>query len=315
MKFRTTIQCDKYPFEIKYSDCLFFIGSCFSNQISQKLDYLRYNVLQNPAGITFNPVSITRTIRSIFLEDSLPEEDFIFHNEQWCHPDFHSIFNNVDKATFKGKLEESIKTAKSFLENADYLFITLGTAFVYKSHKSGEIVNNCHKLPSAHFERKLLEVREIKEALDEIRGIVKRHSKKDPQFILTLSPVRHIKDGLIQNQLSKARCLCAIHEITKKYDDVFYFPSYEILLDDLRDYRFYNEDLIHPSPQAVSYIFEIFKSVLLSEDEQVIRKQVQTVQNNLAHKAFNPQSDAHQKFLKATQEKMELIKTKYGISF
>ena len=192
------------------------------------------------------------------------------------------------------------------------MIITLGTAFVYEHAENGRIVNNCHKIPQSNFNRRLLSIDEITECLGDSLRKFEDHSANDLQVICTVSPVRHIKDGLHENQISKARCLLALDELCQGKDNYHYFPSYEILLDDLRDYRFYAEDMIHPSAQAVDYIFNKFEGTFLHPDESGLRKRISKIQAALAHKAFNPESEQHKAFLKNLKEEIKGLKAEYA---
>ena len=255
MQFQTQVSISDSPFKIKYGDRVLSLGSCFSVHVADILTKLKYDVFQNPCGITFNPFSIFSCIKRCINGNSLLQEELIQSGNLWTHPDFHGSFNNISPNQVSNTIDKSISEAHGFIKSVDYVFITLGTAYVYNFLKTGKLVNNCHKLPADMFERKLQNVEDITQCLNDIITLLTNHSSKPVRFILALSPVRHIKDGLKENQKSKASCLIAIHNVCDQFENVQYFPSYEIILDELRDYRFYNEDMIHPTSTAIKYVF------------------------------------------------------------
>jgi hypothetical protein len=287
------------------------VGSCFSVNIAGKLQRLKYNVLQNPCGITFNPASILSCIKRCINRNTLLEDECILSGHLYAHPDFHGSFNNTSLNAFAKNVNSSIESAHGFLSNLDYVIITLGTAFVYQSLDSNMVVNNCHKLPASQFARKMLTIEEIQESLDEIIVSVRRFSKRDVHVILTLSPVRHIKDGMVLNQKSKSRCLLAIHHICEKHRDTAYFPSYEILLDELRDYRFYAEDMIHPSNTAINYIYNQFEQWVLDPQEANRRQEINKIQQSLEHRPLNQNDPAHTDFQKKLLQQITTLEQRY----
>ena len=294
---RTEIEIQELVSKIEYSDKILSLGSCFSVEMAEKLKSLQYQVLQNPAGITFNPKSIASTVKRIISANSLPDKSLVYLNGIWSHHDFHGSFNGPDKAEVLTKIDNSIQNAHDFIKNVKFVFITIGTAFVFEKNSNQNIVNNCHKQPSSLFNRKLLSSTEIHQSLVEIKSTLDTHSTNDIQYILTLSPVRHIRDGIQANQRSKSTALVAIHEFLENSENVHYFPSYEIMIDDLRDYRFYRDDFIHPNDLALQYIYPKFEDFALSDSESTLRKKVAHLVNRESHKALFPESDAHKKFL------------------
>jgi hypothetical protein len=311
MKFRTEIKPSESAFKIKYEDHILSLGSCFSVEMAHKLANLKYTVMQNPAGITFNPASILNTIRSIKVDKSLPEEELIFNGECWCHEDFHGIFNHPDKSQVQLSIENSLKKAHVFIKNTKIVLITIGTAFVFENIETNKIVNNCHKLPGQKFRRRLLGLDEITEALNETILSINEMSNHHVNFILSLSPVRHLRDGFIENQKSKASCLLAIHKTVESMDNVFYFPSFEILMDELRDYRFYKQDMIHPTEQTTDYIFQKFENTCLLESEKNLRLRIDSVNRGLQHIGHHEASEKHKIFLKSLNEDIKDIEKMY----
>jgi hypothetical protein len=305
---RTEIEIQELVSKIKYSDKILSLGSCFSVEMAEKLKSLQYQVLQNPAGITFNPKSIASTVKTIISANSLPDKSLVYLNGIWSHDDFHGSFNGADKAKVLANIDSSIQNAHDFIKNLKFVFITIGTAFVFEKIASQKVVNNCHKQPSSHFNRKLLSSSEIHQSLIEMKSNLDAYSTKDIQYILTLSPVRHIRDGIQANQRSKSTALVAIHDFVENSENVHYFPSYEIMIDDLRDYRFYKDDFIHPNNLALQYIYNKFEDFALSNSESSLRKKIANIVNREHHKALFPDSAAHKKFL--TQLKIDKAEMK-----
>ena len=311
MSFRTEIQVPKSDASIRYDSNLLFIGSCFSVEIAQKLSNIKYNVLQNPAGITFNPKSILTTIRACTSGKSLLEKDFFFHNGLWKNSDFHGSYNNPDKSICRQNADKSLSIAHEFINSITHLVITLGSAYVYYDTKSGKPVNNCHKRPSQEFSKRLLTVEEIIQDIGESIDLCRKRSDHSLRSIITVSPVRHIKDGIIENQRSKARLIEATHAIIDKNSDVEYFPAYELLLDDLRDYRFFGKDLVHPSVEAVDYIYDKFDYAYLDTQDAALRNKLNGICRSLTHKSQFPTTEEHQVFMKQLIIKIEAIMDDY----
>ena len=307
MPFRTKLKTKKSDYPIKYDSNLLLIGSCFSVEIGDKLSKLKYNLLQNPFGITFNPFSILTSIRACILGDSLPTKDFFFHNNLWRHSDFHGSYSHPDKKSCIHRANESIVKAHSFISNISKVVITLGTAYVYEEINSGHIVNNCHKRPTQDFSKRLLSTDEIIKTLKESINLLDQSSTNSINYIFTISPVRHIKDGIIENQRSKARLIEAIHTTVEAYDNVSYFPAYEYLLDDLRDYRFYGRDLVHPSKEAVDYIYEKFEDTYLSENDHELRQQIIQINQSLNHRPQFPDTEEHKAFINKLINRIEKL--------
>lgn len=311
MDFRTEIDPQELREKIKYTDKVLSLGSCFSEEIGQRLRQLYYDILVNPAGITFNPSSIHRTLMTMYEGNSLPREALVFNGKLWCHPDFHGSFNRMDPDQVLSAANDSIEKARNFVKHTHFVIITLGTAYVYIDRNSGNVVNNCHKIPAHNFSKRLLKQSEIVQCLDESMSALQEMSDHELQFILTLSPVRHIRDGLIENQQSKSLCLLALNETLENRRNAHYFPAYELLLDDLRDYRFYNKDMVHPSDQAVDYIFEKFESSALSPVEEELRRKLSGINKSMNHRAIYPDSEHYQQFRKNLKQKVDKLKNDF----
>ena len=260
MKFRTQINPIEFPFKLNFEDPIVLWGSCFTNNIGEILCNHYLDVSYNPFGIVFNPYSIKNQIFSCLKEEL--QEDLIFQKgENFYSFQFGTKYFATSKQAFLNKTLKSCREIKAKLLSAQCLVITLGTSWVYDAIKLQQTVASCHKIPQKEFSKKLHSVSEIQYELLELLNELNKFNP-NLKFIFTISPVRHIKDGIVENSLSKARLIEAVHSITNTVENAFYFPAYEIFMDDLRDYRFYGEDLVHPSKQGINYVWEIFKNSL-----------------------------------------------------
>ena len=308
--FRTTLSIPNFDFDINHQNHVFCIGSCFAENIAQKLQNSKFNTQLNPFGILYNPFSIAKSLY-LLLEGKQFKENQLFENQVLWHSfDHHGQFSKPDKiATLNGINEELLKS-QTFLKQTNRLIVTMGTANVFVLKKNGKIVANCHKLPGNEFVRKRLSVKTIVEKLSAAFEKLKTQHP-DLQIIVTVSPIRHIRDGLIENQKSKAILLLALDEICNSLDFVHYFPSYEILLDDLRDYRFYKSDLIHPNDLAVDYIWDVFKQSFFSEETIELNAKIEKIIAASNHRPFHEASDNHQTFLKQQLKIIENLIEEY----
>ena len=309
MQLRTEIPLSKEHHLIDYDSKLVLLGSCFSENIGKKLSYFKFKNIVNPFGILFHPIAIENSILNIINEKQFTEKDIYFHNELWHSFETHSILNSSSKEGFLASINNVVKLANTQLNNASHIVITLGTAWIYRFLETDTIVANCHKIPQKRFSKELLKVNEITESLEASIALL-RNLQKDVPIIFTVSPIRHLKNGFMENQLSKAHLLSAIHEVVDPKEQVYYFPSYEIMMDELRDYRFYAEDMIHPSNTAIQYIWEKFRDTWISDETINLMEDVNSIQKNLAHKPFNPKSKQYQEFLKGTEEKIRNLQIK-----
>jgi len=313
VNFRTNILLQKEENQIDYASKLLLIGSCFSENISKKLAYNKFDVASNPFGILFNPKALETLILNSLNEKIYTEKDVFLLNERWHCFDAHSDLNATDKNELISNLNYAVKSTNKQLKEATHIIITLGTSWTYRFTETNAIVGNCHKVPQKKFAKELLSIDEISASL---KNICQRISAINPKatVIFTVSPVRHIKDGFVENSLSKAHLISAIHKTLGEVNGN-YFPSYEIMMDDLRDYRFYNSDMIHPNETAIDYIWEHFKHVWIQENTFSIMKEVDNIQKGLAHKPFNPDSEQHKAFLENLNQKIVDLKKKYLIKF
>ncbi|MCL5127665.1 GSCFA domain-containing protein [Algibacter sp. L4_22] len=294
--------------QIDYKSKILLFGSCFSDNIGKKLDYFKFENGQNPFGILFHPKAIENLIENAIQDKVYSGDDVFFHNEQWHCFDAHSKLSNSFKDVLVDKLNLQAESTKNQLKNASHIVITLGTAWVYNLIETNSIVANCHKIPQKQFNKTLLSVEEITTSLKNILSQI-RSLNNSAIVIFTVSPVRHIKDGFVENTQSKSHLLTAIHQVISQKS--FYFPSYEIMMDELRDYRFYTEDMIHPNATAINYIWEKFQQVWISNDALNIMQAVDVVQKGIKHKAFNPNSEAHLKFLQQLENKKETLQSQF----
>lgn len=314
MNFRTNIQLKKERNQIDYQSGLLLIGSCFSENIYKKLDYFKFNTSSNPFGILYNPIAIEKLLTNAINEKEYSDKDIFQLNEHWHCFDAHSDCNAASKEEILSKLNSEISFTNEKLKDVSHLIITLGTARVYRHIESDKIVGNCHKIPQKKFLQELLSVKQVIASLENTIELIKAENPSI-NIIFTVSPVRHLKDGFIENMQSKSHLISAIHQVIDKRKQLYYFPSYEIMMDDLRDYRFYNEDMVHPSQQAVNYIWEQFQQVWVNESSQQIMKEVDTIQKGLAHRPFNPTSEKHKVFLEKLQQRILQLKEKQNITF
>ena len=309
MDFRTIVPISKVTESITYYTSIVSLGSCFAVNMAQKFAYYKFPITVNPFGVLFHPLAIENILQHTIENSRYTAEDFFLHNELWHSFDFHSDMS-------QSSLKEAIQQADSqqiqlqqALQEASFCFITLGTAWVYIYNSTDTIVANCHKLPSQHFSKRLLSVEEITESLSHITALLKQFNPSIT-VVFTISPVRHIKDGFFENQVSKSQLFTALYPFITDSKSL-YFPAYELLLDELRDYRFYANDMVHPSEMAINYIWERLVATYIETATQADMKQVDSIQKGLSHRPFNPETESHQQFLAQLQQKMEAFTMKY----
>ncbi|RZT92475.1 GSCFA family protein [Ancylomarina subtilis] len=301
--FRTKVEIPKSKFDFSYKHKALMMGSCFVENIGAKLKSVKYQIDVNPFGVIYNPVSVCSSLKLLMQERQFVEDDLNFHNNLWFSFYHHSKFSNTNLDTCLFNINEGIKTSSQNLREADYLFITFGTAWVYELLSSGKIVSNCHKLPAKDFNRYRLNVDEIVSIYKDLLVELLVFNPKI-KIVFTVSPIRHWKDGANGNQLSKATLLLAVEQLTELFEQVSYFPSYEIVMDELRDYRFYSEDMLHISEPAIKYIWQRFSDTYFSEASKQIQKQVEKFILAANHRPFNVGSDSHQAFIKSSLAKI-----------
>ena len=310
MKFRTEVQIPVSETALEIDDRVFSIGSCFSSEMSDLLKTGQIQTLNNPFGTTFNPYSINQAVKKLHDSQFYTENDLIKFGEEIISLDHHSKFNSRFVHQTLDKINAEIEVGNRFLQDANWVMITYGTSFIYEFLPKKKLVANCHKIPGKYFEKRLLTHLEITDSIYETVTVLKDICKENVQILFTVSPVRHTKDGMVENNLSKAKLIAAIHEILPQFDNCHYLPVYEILMDDLRDYRFYKEDLIHPSRQAVQYIWEKFGNAYFSDETMDFVEENFKIAKALEHKSADEKSPKHQEFLTNIEKRIAAQQTK-----
>jgi hypothetical protein len=314
MNFRSEYTPKPFSTKMKHTDKLLLVGSCFTEQIGKKLAAHKFDVLENPNGILFNPMSIAKAVISYASQKLYAEEDLFYYNELWSSREHHTQFSNIEKGAALKTINESQQKAIDFIKKTDWILLTLGSAFVYEwkdivtKENYENVAANCHKIPTDKFNRRLTEPEEIKGILQKMETAV-RLINPNVKFIYTISPVRHLREGFIENNRSKAALIQAVHGLTND-TNVFYFPAYELVIDDLRDYRFFAEDLVHPNYAATNYVWEKFVPTLIDEPSQQLMIEINEINAAMNHKAFNPSSEAHKKFLAINLKKVKQLELK-----
>jgi len=311
-EFRTKIEVKPSPFSISHKDKILLTGSCFSDNIGQKLKDLYFQVKTNPFGVVYNPLSVLNGLGILLDGIEFSEDELEFHNELWFSWDHHSSFSDPEKSKCLEKINSRIRSASKHLIKTDFLIITFGTSWVYRLKKNGAIVANCHKVPAKEFDRILLSAEDIVNSWSIfIQEILKKNSKL--KIIFTVSPVRHWKEGAHGNQLSKSILLVAIDTICRKFPgETEYFPAYEILLDDLRDYRFYADDLLHPNKQAIEYIWKLFEDTYFGKETSEINNRLEKLIRSKSHRVYNENTEAFRKFREKLSEDARNLSKKYS---
>ena len=310
MNFTTKIPIQKYNHPITYDSKIMLLGSCFAESMGKKFDYFKFQNTTNPFGIIFNPVSLAKLIERSAQKEYFTEEDIFFHNDLWHCYEVHSELSHPDKQLFLSNLNSIVELTHRHIGSLTHCIITLGTSWVYRNIETNEIVANCHKVPQKQFVKELLSPEIIAQSIESILFTI---SVLNPNcnFVFTVSPVRHLKDGFAENTLSKSHLISALHKtITYSPSPINYFPSYEIMMDELRDYRFYAEDLLHPNQMAIDYIWIQFFENYISESEFGLMNEIFDVQRGLKHRPFNQNTESHLKFLENLNLKIDKIKEK-----
>jgi hypothetical protein len=312
MKFQTEVQIPGFAWQTGYQRRNLFMGSCFTENIGQKMETLKYPVDINPFGILYNPVSVANGLRFLLQRKKFTEQDLIHHNGLWHSFFHHSRFSSPDKNEALTTINNRIEKSAEFLKNAGFLFITFGTAWVYDYKLTGQTVSNCHKIPEKEFRRFRLTPGEI---VEDYRQLLSEIRDFDPEIkvVFTVSPIRHWKDGAIENQRSKATLLLAIDQLIREFGEEYcnYFPAYEIVMDELRDYRFYAEDMIHLSVSAVNHIWEKFQLAMIDNKSRVTSEKVENILSAVNHRPFNKFTKEHLHFLKQSLDKAHRLEQKF----
>jgi len=322
MDFMVNIDLRKPPRQINYEDKILLIGSCFTEHIGNSLEELKFSVLQNPNGILFDPRSVSQSLVSYIENKQYNEKDFFQLNEIWHSWRHHSRFSNTNLNEAVRIVNTSQQRAHQFLKEADWIIVTLGSSFSYRlteesanaggdPKNAGSGVANCHRAPAQWFNKHLMTIDEIilnlENALQQLFQL-----NPDLNIIFTVSPVRHIRDGVVDNNRSKARLIEVVHQLVNKYDNLNYFPAYELVIDVLRDYRFFDTDLVHPNYMATEFVLEKFAASFIDEPTQKLMQEIKSLVIARKHKAIQPDTMAHQQFLRTYFEKAKVLKEKYS---
>lgn len=310
--WQTIVDIEKPDFALDYHSRLMLIGSCFAENIGNRFIENRFDVDVNPCGIVYNPESVAQVLRLLMEGRLMTEEDLLYNNGKWVSLYHHGKFSAADKEECLNRMNKRLQQGAARLRKADVLMITFGTSWVYRYVVSGRIVANCHRFPEHDFERIRLSVSEITEIYDQLLGQLKQLNPA-LKILFTVSPIRHWKDGAHGNQLSKSVLLLAIDELRRRWKQAYYFPSYEIVLDELRDYRFYAEDMLHISEAAVHYIWMRFKDTFLTTEAMKVMKQVEKINKGLNHRPFNAEGEEYIVFRKRLLEELNRLKADFPL--
>jgi hypothetical protein len=323
MQFQLPIQIKSPEARITYRDKIMLTGSCFTEHIGNSLNELKFSILQNPNGILFDPRSVCNSLVSYIENKQYKKEDLFYLNEIWNSWEHHSRFSNKNADDALKIINESQQQASNFLKDADWLIITLGSSFSYRltsefskvSSFGGDLegagVANCHRAPSQWFNKHLLTIDETMSLLHTTYHRLKQFNPK-LKIIFTISPVRHIRDGVIENNRSKARLIEAVHNMIIKFPGLYYFPAYELVIDVLRDYRFYDIDMVHPNYPATEFVMEKFNENFIDEQTRQLMEEIKKIVIARKHRAFQPETNAHKTFLKTHLEKTKELQSKFS---
>ncbi|MCE5173857.1 MAG: GSCFA domain-containing protein [Bacteroidales bacterium] len=309
MEFRTAIPVQIADFHLAHTDKMMILGSCFAENIGLMLKESGFRVSLNPFGVLYNPASVGTALQRLWQDQSFREEELVEHDGFYHSFSHHSSFSGTDPKSTLEKINTAFNQAVVDLKDATCLIITFGTSWVYTLPSTDQIVANCHKMPEENFLRRRLTVHEIEYFYIELLEMLFQE-KPDLKVLFTVSPIRHMKDGVHENTLSKATLHLAIEGLCESFDHVFYFPAYELLMDDLRDYRFYAEDMVHPSAIAQRYIWDYFSDTCFTKSTKDIVHQVQQIRKAMEHKPFHPEDEAYKRFAKKNIAILELLAAK-----
>jgi len=315
LRLQTQVKIKPPGFNINYSDIVFLFGSCFSDNIGKQLSRFKLNSFANPFGVLYNPASIADSIALLLEKDRFTEEDLEKYNDLWFSYNHHTLFSDTNKLNCLNKINDSFISAKKKFKDASIIILTFGTAWIYRNKETGNVVANCHKIPAKHFTREYLSYEKITEILSKTFDKI---ITNNPQvnIITTISPIRHWKDGAVDNNRSKASLVLAIKELEKLFSQLYYFPVYEIFMDELRDYRFYASDMLHPSEFAIEYVWEKFQDTFFEINTREKLNEIQKVVKSFEHKVIAHNNNSYKNFINNLISKAEELMIKYPeISF
>ncbi len=312
MRYFKEVEIPEFPGKMEYSSGSVMLGSCFTGEIGEILRQLKFRVDINPFGILYNPVSIANSLKILLEKRFFTPDDLFFKEGRWFSFAHHSRFASEKRGQALEIINGRIQSGSENIRTADYLFLTFGTSWVYELKATGQVVTNCHKVPASEFNRYRLPVEEIFEVYSELLEEIWLVNPR-VQVVFTVSPIRHWKDGAIENQISKATLIVAITRILEHFTNqqCHYFPSYEIVMDELRDYRFYATDMIHLSEVAVNHIWEKFEEALVAEESQMIAKEVRSIQKAMMHRPMAVHSPEYENFVTERLKKISNLQEKY----
>ncbi len=306
MRFRTEIELQAFSAPIEHDDPILTIGSCFADNIAKKFSEYRFNLLANPFGVLYNPASVYFSLQLLTKGDILNEDSLVQFGEVWHSFYHHSSFSYPDKKKALQRINHSLEITRNYLKHCKYIFITYGSSYYYTYKKSGKIVSNCHKIPGTEFNLDRLSVEQVYDFASRTATLT-HQINSNCHLIFTVSPVRYLKYGFTGNQLSKATLLLGLEKTTRSNPLCYYFPAYEMVLDDLRDYRYYNDDLVQPGPQAIEFIWEKLQEHYLSAACRKIIPLIDSINKAKNHKPFNPHSKEHQAFIKKQLDNLDRL--------
>ena len=310
MQFTTPVELGKQSLNIGHRSNTLLLGSCFAQNIGQRLLGCKFNICCNPFGIIYNPLSIATVLKRVISGEAFHEQspELVECGEKWHSILHHGDFSRRTKSELVDTINHSLQQAHKMIKTADAVAITFGTAYAYERKSDGLVVSNCHKLPASTFSRRLLSIEEIVDKMSEAIHCIKE-LRPDVKFLFTVSPIRHLRDGAHDNQLSKATLLLAVEKLRTLFpENIIYFPAYEIMMDELRDYRFYAEDMTHPSPVAVEYIWQKFCELHLTSESISLNRAIEEIVRGVSHRPFDAGSNAYKNFISNIIEKIEKIK-------
>lgn len=312
MKFSTVVPVDEALVKIDYDSKIVSLGSCFAVNMAQKFKRFQFKTETNPVGILFHPFAIQRLLEYAITNYEFSIKDVFLYNEIWSCFDAHSDMNELEGEEIIENLNSAVIGFSKSLREASHVFLTFGTAWVYERKEDSRVVANCHKVAQDVFEKRLLSYDEILQSYQEITRLI-HELNPNAQIVFTVSPVRHIKDGFVGNQRSKANLIGALHQFLDENLDVkcFYFPAFELVMDELRDYRFYDQDMLHPNQLAIDYIWERLLKSFVSSETMMIMKKVEEVTKAMEHRPFNPTSEQHLKFMDSLIDKIDYLLDRY----
>lgn len=310
MKFRTEVDIKPSPQKIEIEDKIFSIGSCFASEMSDLFQKGQLQTVNNPFGTIFNPFSINNSIKRLHDSEFYHEDDLIAYHDEFISLDHHTSFDTRYIHQTLDKINSKIEEGNRFLQESNWVIITYGTSFIYEFEPKKKLVANCHKIPQKFFNKKLLTQQELTDSIYDTIINLQDICPENVQILFSVSPVRHTKDGMVENQLSKSKLITAIHEVTSQFENCQYLPIYEILMDDLRDYRFYKDDLIHPNSQAVTYIFEKFGEAYFSDETKDFIKENFKINKALEHLTDDEKDPKFIEFKEKLDQRIEIQRQK-----